>query len=100
MPVLDDAVFHLSSEETVNPSGGSRKRKITLDSTDPEIMSKKKKLDILERDEDDSLFFLTSVLPDPTFNLSHSGGNVHLRLKFEFIINEVETERQLTCFMK
>jgi hypothetical protein len=49
-------VFHLSSEETINHSSGSRKRKITLDSTDPEIMTQKKKLEILERDEDDSLF--------------------------------------------
>jgi hypothetical protein len=34
----------MSSEETINHSGGSRKRKITLESIDPEIMSEKKKL--------------------------------------------------------
>jgi hypothetical protein len=75
-----------------NHSGGSRKRKITLDSTDPEIMIEKKELEILERDEITA--FLTSLLPDILF---HSGGNVHLRLKFEFIISRVATERNLMC---
>jgi hypothetical protein len=87
---------HLSSEETINHSGGSRKRKLTLDNTDPEIMTEKKKLEILETWEETKVtaFFLTSLLPDiktlPNWQKC-------LRLKFEFIINEAETERQPTC---
>jgi hypothetical protein len=53
-------VSSLSSEETINHSCGSKKkRKMTLDNTDTEIMIEKKKLELrdMKRDEDDNLLF-------------------------------------------
>jgi hypothetical protein len=61
------AVFHLRlPEETINHSGGSRKRKITLEIVDPEIMIEKKKLfeRDMEREEGDNLIFVKGLLPD------------------------------------
>jgi hypothetical protein len=71
----------LSSEETINHSGGSRKRKIALDNTDPEIMTEKKKLEILETWKETMItaFFLTSLLPDIK---TLPEWQKHLRLKF------------------
>jgi hypothetical protein len=43
-------VSSASSEETINHSGGSRKRKMALDNTDMEIIIEKKKLGLSERD--------------------------------------------------
>jgi hypothetical protein len=41
-------VSSVSFEVTVSHSGGSRERKITLDSTDPEIVTEKKNHELLE----------------------------------------------------
>jgi hypothetical protein len=44
------SVSSVSSEETINHAGGSRKNKMTLDSSEQVIMSEKRKLEVLERD--------------------------------------------------
>lgn len=55
---VSSSVSSVSSEETINHPGGSRKRKVTLKSIDPEIMIGKIKFELLERhmetDEDDN----------------------------------------------
>jgi hypothetical protein len=48
------------SEETAIHSGGCRTRKMTLDSTDPEIMTEKKR-ELSDRDQDNNLLFLKSL---------------------------------------
>jgi hypothetical protein len=89
-----------SSEKNYH-SGESRKRKILSDNTDQVILIEKRKLELLEKDmereEDDDLLFLKSLLPD--IKSLPRWRKRRLRLKFqELVINEVEeAEGQFTC---
>jgi hypothetical protein len=89
--------FTVPSYETINHSGGPRKKKIMLDITNAVIMIEKRKVELSERDMegnvDDALLFLKES--SAAFVVEER----RLQLKFqEFVTNEVdEAGRQLTC---